>query len=181
MREWKFWDWAGYSALFLAVLFLALVEGVKKMPATSIPGFVDWPIWAFLPLILFVTGTAILFARHMGWLGASSRFPAWPKEYQPTHVVHGKTFAQTTVPLDGHRYVECIFERVTFNYNGTTAMQMKGCVIKDPINFSSDNPAVTGAFILMYALDLFKGDIGVIGLDPTTNTIQKVARKEGSK
>ena len=151
MREWKFWDWTGYLALFFAVLFLALVEGVKKLPEDYAPDFMGWSIWAFLPLLLFTLGSVTLFLKQLGWIGVKSeknKFLPWPEPYTPTLVIE-KKFINERVVLDGRAFYKCEFHNVTYVYNGTTTIQISGCDLRGRIRYDSDNPAVKGTILLL--------------------------------
>lgn len=153
MRDWKFWDWATYGTLGSAVFFLALKEGVDRLPQANVPEFLTGPIWAFLPLALFLIGTVILICRGLGWIGPAHRkdknFVIWPISYRPIAVLNQK-FANDRVVLDGHSYVGCNFENVTFIYNGTTAIQFNRNEVHGKIRFHSDNPAVLGTIMMLF-------------------------------
>lgn len=72
MRDWKFWDWAAYGTLGASGVFLALREGIEKLPTAVIPELLREPILAFLPLIFFLLATLILILRGLGWIGSSN-------------------------------------------------------------------------------------------------------------
>jgi hypothetical protein len=55
------------------------------------------------------------------------------------------------VKLDGYSYTNCNFYNITFVYNGTTPIQITGMNLYGTHRFRSDNRAVDGAIIEMYA------------------------------
>lgn len=97
-----------------------------------------------------------------------TQFPKWPHPYQPTSVV-GKAFRNERVILDGKSYSHCIFENVTFVYNGTTTIQFSNNKILGSAWYASDNPAVLGTLGWMRGFGLVKD--GVI-IDAGINIIE---------
>jgi hypothetical protein len=72
MRNWTFWEWVAYACLFVGALILAAETGFRISPdflASVKPQFVQNPIWRFAPLGLIVTGSLVLIASAIGWLG----------------------------------------------------------------------------------------------------------------
>ena len=66
MREWGFWEWIGYTSLWVTAVILAIDGGVKIASdelKNLLPEFLESATWSFLPLILLCFGTAILFVR----------------------------------------------------------------------------------------------------------------------
>ncbi|MBX3587970.1 MAG: hypothetical protein KF796_15130 [Ramlibacter sp.] len=168
MRTWTAWDWIGYSALWVTVVFSAAVEGLKKM--ASPPEFVSSSWVAFFPLILLIVATSLLIWR--AFFGDVSKkgtpFIAWPKPYGPP-IIHDKRFVNSEVEIDGRKYVKCTFENCTFKYNGTTAIQLQGCHFMGKMIFSSDNPAVCGAWLLLVGLGAVKPGLDLLDLDPSNH------------
>jgi hypothetical protein len=76
----------------------------------------------------------------------AAKFATWPDPYSPTIVV-GKSFKNEVVPLDGYFYVSCIFENVTFVYNGSTAVELTKNEFRS-FKLISENQAVSGAWAL---------------------------------
>lgn len=72
-------------------------------------------------------------------------------------IVH-HTFVNEIVELDGKEYTDCIFQNVTFKYNGTTAIRLSHNTFRNLPAFRTDNPAV---FSTIAAL---KGS-GYLGVD----------------
>src|SRR5262249_48112704 len=93
--------------------------------------------------------------------------------YQPISVIN-KTFQNQDVMLDGYSYTHCIFINVTFVYNGTTPFQMTDSKATGNIRVRSDNPAVTGAFALIKAINLGPND--KITIDEQRNYIVPATR-----
>jgi hypothetical protein len=71
MRDWVFWEWVAYSALFVAAIITAADQGVK-LSSEMLSRFsvlIGSPYWAFAPLMLVLLATGILFSYEMGWIG----------------------------------------------------------------------------------------------------------------
>jgi hypothetical protein len=75
-------------------------------------------------------------------------FSSWPTSYAPISVI-GRTFRSERVLLDGHSYLRCIFENVTFVYNGTTPIQMTLNTISGKTMFASDSPSISMAWMFL--------------------------------
>ena len=79
MREWGFWDWCGFTVLWIAVAGSAIDQALKLMPelASRIePASARSRAWlrstlAFAPLGLLLFATVILAARAIGLIGLS--------------------------------------------------------------------------------------------------------------
>lgn len=71
MSDWGFWEWCAYGTLSLSIIANAIDELRKRWPDMSdrVPAFFNGPIWALLPLILLLIGTAIFVFRELGWVG----------------------------------------------------------------------------------------------------------------
>jgi len=71
MRNWTFWDWVGFSCIWLGALALAADGAIRNSPelAKVMPQFFTGPIWPFLPLLFVVLGTVVLVARGFGLFG----------------------------------------------------------------------------------------------------------------
>jgi hypothetical protein len=64
MSHWSFWDWVGYTCIFIAAIGLAL----SALPERTRSMFESWPIftspnWSFMPAILLVVATIIFIVR----------------------------------------------------------------------------------------------------------------------
>lgn len=174
MREWRFWDWIGYACLFIAALVEAAEEALKHAPRIDavMPSFISSGIWAFMPLILILVGTAILLWRHVmipanpqeQKKAVTSASLIWPNPYSPV-IVAGKTFRNERVSLDGHSYRNCEFHNVTFVYNGRTAPQLNNNKMFGSFIVVSDNQTVNGVLLLMLGMNMLKDNIRV-GVPP---------------
>lgn len=65
MREWKFWDWVAYAALFLATGVEAFEAGLKQAPKLAIhmPDILTSEWLSFVPFFLVCVATVILVLR----------------------------------------------------------------------------------------------------------------------
>ena len=74
MREWIFWDWAGYTVLWIAIVLSAIDQAFKLMPELTAhlePAGARAKMYlraglAFSPLVFLIIATVILLARAGG-------------------------------------------------------------------------------------------------------------------
>jgi hypothetical protein len=71
MRNWTFWDWVGFSCLWVAALSVAADSAIKNSTELSkvMPQFFVGPVWPFVPLAFVLLATVVLLARGFGFLG----------------------------------------------------------------------------------------------------------------
>jgi hypothetical protein len=171
MRHWTFWEWAAYTALFIAAVITAADNGLKQAPTVmeQLPRLFDSAWWAFSPLALIFISTIILVGREFGYFGAHSngtrQSVKWPDPYTPIQVV-GKTFRNEKVMLDAHSYSNCEFYNVTFVYDGTTTIQFANNKVYGGVIFSSNNQAVLGALMMTVGFNVLKEDVQIFDLPP---------------
>jgi hypothetical protein len=92
--------------------------GVVPQPRT-LPGRLA--IWFLLSGILSALAIYGSFSKP-GWLILTSK--EW-KDYPKTEVVRQR-FSHETVVLDGHDYINCTFDQVTFVYDGIAPFSLTG-------------------------------------------------------
>ena len=80
-------------------------------------------------------------------------------DYQPK-VVRGARFANQRVLLDGYEYDGCVFENVTFEFNGTTPIRMVNNRI-ERFRLSSASPTVLATIAWLHGLGLVHKDLQV--------------------
>jgi len=73
--------------------------------------------------------------------------------------IANRKFLNEIVPLDGFKYANCIFENVTFQYNGTALFGFEHNKVFGTASFRSDSDAVTAT------VSMFKG----FGIIPNLN------------
>lgn len=98
---------------------------------------------------------------------AYANFPNyWPYIQKLTgsdqlEIVANKTFTDDRIVLDGHAYTHCVFNNVTFEYNGArfefTYNEVRGA------RFESKNDDIQKAFLFMSKLGILK--LPVLGPD----------------
>lgn len=88
-----------------------------------------------------------------------------PSVYAPIPVI-GKTFVNERVPLDGYRYDKCTFRNVTFDYNGTTPVQLAGNNVEGSIGIRSNSLAVAGTVSLMKGMGYLRSDMNMSFVNP---------------
>jgi hypothetical protein len=76
------------------------------------------------------------------------------ESYPLTDVVHQK-FSHETVELDGHRFVECDFDSVTFVYNGHP-FAVQGGSAKEPNGIQSQNLRISNFLLFMRQADFLR-------------------------
>jgi hypothetical protein len=77
MSNWSFWDWVGYACLGIAASGLALGAIGKDNPSlfAGLPSFFLNSRWAYVPIVLFVVGSAILAVRAVYPLASEQQSP----------------------------------------------------------------------------------------------------------
>jgi len=80
-------------------------------------------------------------------------------DYVPK-VVRGVRFANQRVLLDGYEYNGCVFENVTFEFNGTTPIRMVNNRIEN-FRLSSASPTVLASIAWLHGLGLVHKDLQV--------------------
>jgi hypothetical protein len=167
MRDWVFWEWVAYSALFVAAIITAADQGVK-LSSEMLSRFsvlIGSPYWAFAPLMLVLLATGILFSYEMGWIG-SGKQPKFAFSNKPaTEIVQDRQFNNERVVIDGKSFRNCKFTNVTFVYNGTASFDLIGTDIYGSRWFSSDNPAIIGTVILLKGIG-FNPEVAELNAPP---------------
>jgi len=121
------------------LLFLALTRREREMGRT---GRVF--VWGFLVAGLFAYITDITY--HSIWF----QNLYWDR---PLVQVWQKEFKNQTVPLDGLEYVECIFENVTFEYEGKGPTRFTNSkIIGQQTRIHTHNPVVAQTMTLVTGL-----------------------------
>jgi hypothetical protein len=153
MKEWGAWDWIAFSTVWIAALILAADAAIKGTDTlrSNLGWLVARPLWPFLPLLFLGIGTTVYLLRSFDILpatqSATTTFPKWPHPYRPI-VIIGRTFRNEKVILDNYSYSNCVFENVTLQYDGTTAITLVNNTFSGSLQVISDNPAVDGAMVL---------------------------------
>jgi len=77
------------------------------------------------------------------------------QDVPPKILVHGKTFHNERIPLDGYGYIDCTFYDCMFEYKGTAAFIITGCRIYGLKKISTgDNKALGGLMGLLKGFEL---------------------------
>jgi hypothetical protein len=66
MKQWTYWEWMAYGALWIAATVIALDTSFKLTSGqlrVAVAGLLDSPAWGFSPLFFVIAGTAILIFR----------------------------------------------------------------------------------------------------------------------
>ena len=141
MREWKSWDWAAYCSLVVVAIVEAAEATLHNAPtiAKNMPEFLKSEFWAFVPLALVMFATMILVARAFGWIGTNPKKRVW--EFQQ---ILQRTYENETIQLDGREFVDCVFDNITFRYQGTAPFKFTNVrFVKDTKFYvASSNPII---------------------------------------
>lgn len=86
------------------------------------------------------------------------------EQHQLTEV-RGRTFFNESVPVDGHRYVNCTFIHVNFVYKGTATFGFIGPRIEGPVRITTRNDAATGIVDLLQGLGFINPNLGILNRD----------------
>ncbi len=150
---------------FAALLAIFEYFGIKK----------DHPMWGFrMPLnrrwklIVMVCLVAASFGMSGYRLYRELRSPS-PSADHVVHFDHGdevievahRTFVNEVVELDNHRYSDCVFENVTFKYDGTGLVQFDHNLIRGSVQVKTDSDSVTATVALLGGLGLLKSDMAL--------------------
>ena len=150
-------DWIFIACLFVAAVISASDNVLKlsKPLRTRFAAVLGTRLWALAPLALVVVALGALTVGRVG--GYSGAFPGWRYPYEPERIV-GKKFSNERVVLDGRSFFDCDFSNVTLVYNGTTPIQLRGNRVRGAIRYDSDNPAVVGTILMLYAMKEFRSE-----------------------
>jgi|ERR1700730_9799 len=145
-------DTVTYAGLVTSAVLQAIEPWRKEaaMPAESHPVLAS-AIWSYLPLILLTVVGIIWLVRQFTHIGIRKKST---DDFNKITQVFHKTFANQTVPLDNLEYVDCLFDNVTFMYEGKGIARMFACRFAQPtkIMLKSNNNAVSQAILIMTAL-----------------------------
>lgn len=75
------------------------------------------------------------------------------------NLVHHKVFENQVVPLDGYRYIACVFRNVTLKYDGAAPYGLESNLFEGSISFTSRNKSITGAVMLLKGLGITNAPI----------------------
>jgi hypothetical protein len=153
-------DWIFIAGLSAAAIIFAIDDGMKRSKPlrARFATLLNSRVWALAPLALVVVALGVVTASHLGWLGGhSGAFVRWPYPYEPERIV-GRKFSNERVVVDGKSFFNCDFTNVTIVYNGTTAIQLRGNRLHGTIRYDTDNPAVVGTILMLYAMKELRPD-----------------------
>src|SRR5260370_15554281 len=105
-------------------------------------------IWGLISALALVIG---IIAGRMGLVGQSPNAPS-TANFRPDFAlkqVHGKTFKNETVELDGNAFVDCRFDNVIFKFKGEAPFNFANDHFDSKFGVTSDNPAIKATIELM--------------------------------
>jgi hypothetical protein len=163
MSHWGFWEWLGYSTLWVAAIILAFDGGLKMTPEipTKVPAvsrFLRRRFWAFAPLALLILSAGSLVLNEFDWV---------PWRRHEIIVVYDRNFKDEEVDLDNHQYINCSFDHVTFKWNGEDLV-LENDKISGNVGIRTENRVVANAYTLLLILrNAVGGPLGPIGAEIT--------------
>ena len=163
--DWKFWlqTFLVAVATLYAVLTYHRGERVASRGASGMRRH-----YVVIGILLALTWAAVGFDyydRHYGG--------AWYRK--PLTQVRDRTFKGRTIQLDGYDYINCTFEDVTFEYEGTAPTRFTGKYIVRPgswkdVTLRSNNPVVKQTMLITMQLNKIVGvPEGTVALEVESN------------
>jgi hypothetical protein len=132
--------------------------------------------WGALGTLFIMIGGSILLILLLGFLGVGIRSPFFLENGQaeekratrgwekyPLTIVRDRMFQGETVVLDGREFINCKFDDVTFEYNGTAPTRLTKSYIARRgdgvrmVQFRSSNPIVKQTQGLLAMLHIAQG------------------------
>jgi hypothetical protein len=102
--------------------------------------------------------------------GRRKDYQIWPVDYSP-QVVSNRRFANTVVALDNISCSDCVFENVTFKYNGDTPLRFAHNTVSGTMVFASDNPAVLGTLFLVQGFGISRSPFTIVTQGANQNVV----------
>ncbi|MFZ3327071.1 MAG: hypothetical protein WA231_14770, partial [Methylocella sp.] len=161
-------------ALLVATAVSQAADPFRKeaaMPSEAHP-FLASHVWAYLPIVLLSLVALIWFWRFLPFaqqkkrgielVNPSVHFPT-PDWHEPLKPIVNQIYRNETIEIDGKAFHDCLFENVTFLYNGTKPTQFINCrrpVGEREYTFQTDNPEVLMTFEIVHWLRITSGEQG---------------------
>ena len=159
--DWKWWIPFLVSVLNLFFVFrqTQIMKAQSANPTSGI--LVRWPwfksYWPLLAMAFLVIATWIPYAFEVAFTQDEYlTMNAFDKKPVKTVNCHGRKKANETIALDGMAYRNCIFENVTFVYNGTAPFSLS-----DNNSFIGSRHLKSDSGMVNYTLALLR-DLGWI-------------------
>ncbi len=126
-----------------------------------------WPMWT-MGLMMLAIWSAVIYDVYDRQFGAVVQIDKHRWDTDPLEDVTGQRFASQTVVLDGRRFLQCSFDNVTFEYEGTARMEAPLLSIpsvgpngEPHYRFISRNVIVGQTIEILRALDALKDTVKV--------------------
>jgi len=162
MSNWTFWDWTGYSTIFLSALIIAGIQWGMDL---------NFPSWVYyMPLLLIIVGTLIFIFREIGWIDKrDSNITTFPIAYE-YKMVRNEKYMNESILLDGHRYENCRFTNVTFIWNGSAPFELINCDREGAFRLTSRNDVINTTLNLLEGFQF----LGNISSNPDLHDLLRV-------
>jgi hypothetical protein len=135
------------------VYAISRVRGKKKVMAKSTRREKTMLVLAIGSLVACIVGLATRPDVDREWSHPR------PASSYPMQTTTGATFHNETVPLDGHKYVNCTFHEVTFTYEGRAPFSFDGNTKIEGLHFRSDNARIGAIINLMSKAGMLNADV----------------------
>lgn len=106
--------------------------------------------WALILVVVLLTASAVVAGTRWHYR-ADFRYK---DSADDVHLIHHQVFSYEVVPLDGRRYVACIFRNVMLEYNGTAPFGLENNRFFGPIALKTKNKSISTAILLLKGLGL---------------------------
>lgn len=156
-----------WSAFLVFAAVIGAISGIVeileyfgvKPPETKMRGFLKSNGVVIICMLLTWLGVAVDW--HMRSVSPANDFSQW--ETYPLKQVRGKHFEAETVKLDGVEYINCVFDNVTFEYEGTAPTRLTASQIIMPplgtrmVGMTSSHPIVTQTQAIIFGFSAMAG------------------------
>jgi hypothetical protein len=159
------WIWRVVSGADVA---MGAPELWKLLVSAVAGGATAW--WSWLeghgPVWVFIAGLAVFVLVLRGWNEISWRSDRRKNvptaESRPAGTLgavsrqfRDRTFRNEQVEIDGHSYIDCVFDHVTFVYRGTAGFDFRNC---KAVNFAimCPRPDLDGVLRFLHSLEVLK-------------------------
>lgn len=106
--------------------------------------------WAFVLVAILLTNTVVM----AGTSWCYRRDFHYTSSADNLRVAHHKVFANEIVPLDGRRYVACVFRNATLEYDGTAPFALEENQFTGSLTLTTKNKSISAAIFLLKGLGL---------------------------
>jgi hypothetical protein len=161
---------SGLFAIAIGMLVLAVFWPWISNRAPQFRGIMESLVindYAFAMVSLIIVGLFVFdYGVRSEWFSNTKQISfRWDDSKKPL-VIAGKRFLNDNVILDGFDYRDCVFEHVTFVFNGTTSISMTGNKIVGGFKIKTENPSVDATVMLLRGLGMLSDKLDMMTPGP---------------